>query len=405
MGTASTSRFVGTSVPLLPARAAAKPRPYPAGLTPLVSPLRPHCLARDRLRFWVPAAQRSRIDSTGTPIPISDDDLDRILAVISHSHAMGTRETYGSGLLVYHVFCDTRGVAEEQRCPAPPVLLLAFISACAGLYSGATLDNYFYAVRAWHLIHGAPWLINTAESSLALTGAARLAPPSSKRPKRVPFTVDLIAKIHSALDMSLPLHAAVFACLTTAFFTIARTGEFTVPSLTAFRASPSSYVTVGDIRYDEDRNGFKVVVFALPRTKVSPIGEDVYWAAQSGIVDPQAALRHHLALNQPPPSAAVFSWRHSTGLRPLTKSAFLACLQTAGDQLGTGMLKGHGIRIGGTLEYLLRGVPFDNVKAMGRWSSNAFLLYLRKHAVVLAPYLQDTPILEPFMHYALPPTR
>jgi hypothetical protein len=80
-------------------------------------------------------------------------------------------------------------------------------------------------------------------------------------------------------------------------------------------------------------------------------------------------------------------------------------LQAAGDCLGVGVLKGHGIQIGGTLEYLLRGVPFNNVKAMGRWSSDTFILYLRQHAVVLAPYLQDTPVLEPFMWYALPPPR
>jgi hypothetical protein len=104
---ASTSRFMEASAPLLTTRASATPRPYPAGLTPLVSPLSPHCLARDQLRFWVPMAKCSHIDSTDTPIPISDEDLDRILAVISHSHAVGTRETYGSGLLVYHVFCDT----------------------------------------------------------------------------------------------------------------------------------------------------------------------------------------------------------------------------------------------------------------------------------------------------------
>ncbi|KIK45362.1 hypothetical protein CY34DRAFT_78090 [Suillus luteus UH-Slu-Lm8-n1] len=372
---------------------------------PLPSPLRPHCLARDRLRLWIPVTTRSAVDGSGARVPVSEDDLDRILLVISHSHAPSTRETYGSGLLAYHVFCDTRNISEDQRCPASPVLLLAFIAACAGVYAGATLENYFYAVRAWHLLHGAPWLPNHAESSLALSGAAKLAPPSSKRPKRAPFTVELISRIRSVLDLSKPLHAAAFACLTTSFFTIARTGEFTVPSLASFRNDPSAHVKVRDIRYDQDRNGFKVVVFGLPRTKMSATGEDVYWAAQSGLVDPHAALQQHLAVNQPPPSAAIFSWRHAGGLRPLTKSAFLGCIQSAGDQLQTGALKGHGIRIGGTLEYLLRGVPFDSVKTMGRWSSNAFVLYLRQHAVVLAPYLQDTPILEPFMRYAIPPPR
>ncbi|KAH9913276.1 hypothetical protein B0H21DRAFT_669165, partial [Amylocystis lapponica] len=57
---------------------------------------------------------------------------------------------------------------------------------------------------------------------------------------------------------------------------------------------------------------------------------------------------------------------------------------------GWAPLKGHGLRIGGTLEYLLRGRPFEVVKAIGRWSGDSFQLYLRKHAVILAPYLQDT---------------
>jgi hypothetical protein len=80
----------------------------------------------------------------------------------------------------------------------------------------------------------------------------------------------------------------------------------------------------------------------------------------------------------------------------------MKCLQDANNHLGRESLKAHSIRIGGTLEYLLRGVPFEMVKTMGRWQSDAFLVYLRKHAVILAPYLQDHPILEPFMCYALP---
>ena len=52
-------------------------------------------------------------------------------------------------------------------------------------------------------------------------------------------------------------------------------------------------------------------------------------------------------------------------------------------------MHGHGIRIGATLEYLLRGIPFDVMKVKGRWVSNAFQLYLRKHNQILAPYMQS----------------
>jgi hypothetical protein len=56
-------------------------------------------------------------------------------------------------------------------------------------------------------------------------------------------------------------------------------------------------------------------------------------------------------------------------------------------------LKGHSLRIRGTLHYLLKGIPFDVVKTMGRWSSESFTLYLRRHALILAPFLQQQPVL------------
>lgn len=350
-------------------------RPYKPALTPIASPLRPHCLARDRLRLWIPGISRSRLDHTGSPVAVSDSDLDRILTVIAHSHAPSTRESYGSGLLAFHVFCDSRQVPEPQRCPASSILILAFIAACAGMYSGKTLENYLYSVRAWHLLHGQAWCVEQDQVSLALEGGKRLAPAASTRQKRAPFTESLIIRLRSALDLSLPLHAAVYACLTTSFFTLARTGEFTIPSLRSF--DPLAHIRVCDMRNETDRNGFRVTVFHLPRTKVAPAGEDVYWATQSGATDPHAAMTNHLDINKPLAGDALFSWRHRAGLRPLTRTQFLQCLQTASDQSGGGALKGHGIRIGGTLEYLLRGVPFESVKTMGRWSSDAFLIYLR----------------------------
>ncbi|KAG2066436.1 hypothetical protein BDR04DRAFT_1129987 [Suillus decipiens] len=283
--------------------------------------------------------------------------------MISHSHTPSTRETYGSGLLVYHVFCDSHNVLEEQCCPASSTLLLAFIAS------------------SWHLLHGQPWLVNQAQASLTLEGAKHLALARSTCPKQAPFTIELLLTIHSYLDLSTPLHAAIYSCLTMSFFTLIHTGKFTVPSLKNF--DPLTHVHVSDLCYKVNRHGFKVAVFHLPQTKTSRMGEDVYWATQSGPVDLQMALDNHLAINKPSLSDMLFSW-------------------VLIDHLGRGDLKGHGIRIGGTLEYLLHRVPFNNVKMMGWWSSDTFVLYLRQHVVILAPFLQDQLVLEPFMRYALP---
>ncbi|KIK78220.1 hypothetical protein PAXRUDRAFT_164588, partial [Paxillus rubicundulus Ve08.2h10] len=63
-------------------------------------------------------------------------------------------------------------------------------------------------------------------------------------------------------------------------------------------------------------------------------------------------------------------------------------------------------RIGLTLEYLLRNVPFDIIKVKGRWVSDAFLVYLRRHVQILTPYMQAQPSLhESFLRLTLQPVR
>ena len=245
--------------------------------------------------------------------------------------------------------------------------------------------------------------MNAPEMKAALDGAAILAPPSSRRPKRLPMTIDIINSLATRFDTSKPLDAAVFACLTTAFFSAARLGEFTLPTLKSF--IPDQHVKPSDVRRDQDRHGLKVTVFRLPRTKASIDGEDVYWADQPGVSDPQAALAKHFTVNNPPQDQPLFSWRHSNSLRPLTRNEFLKRINLAATELGIDSLKGHGIRIGAILEYLLRGDPFDVVKSIGRWSGESFVLYLRQHAVIIAPYIQGTPFMDVFTRYTMPPPR
>jgi nucleotide-binding universal stress UspA family protein len=52
-------------------------------------------------------------------------------------------------------------------------------------------------------------------------------------------------------------------------------------------------------------------------------------------------------------------------MKPLTKAKFIEVIHAAADEAGLDHLQGHGIRIGSTLEYLLRGVPFDVMKVRG----------------------------------------
>ncbi|KAH7916683.1 hypothetical protein BJ138DRAFT_1175551 [Hygrophoropsis aurantiaca] len=383
---------------------------YPADLTPVSSSLRPHCLAKDRLRLWKPVSAFSlssnAASGSASSTPLVESDLQRIQDVMIHAWAESTRESYGSGLLVFHIFCDSKAIPENQRAPASSTLISSFISCMAGSYSGKTVSNYLNGVRAWHILHGIQWALNDKEIEALLKAAESLTPPASKRKKRLPYTVDIIVAIRNQLDLGKPLDAAVYACLMTTFYATGRVGEFTVPRIDGFDGT--IHIKPSNVRNERDRNGLETTAFHLPRTKSAGLqGEDVFWARQNGPSDPEAAYLNHLHINAPPADGHLFAYKHNKDVhRPLTKHKFLARLNQATKAANIDPLQGHGIRIGSTLEYLLRGIPFDVMKVKGRWASDAFLLYLRKHAQIMAPYMQATPELhEGFVRYTMPPIR
>jgi hypothetical protein len=164
------------------------------------------------------------------------------------------------------------------------------------------------------------------------------------------------------------------------------------------------HVTRASVSTTTDCNGLLVTKFHLPRTKCSPIeGEDAYWATQEGPSDPRAALDNHLRVNQADGNAHLFAWKHARGLHPLSKKEVVKKSASIAITANLPELKGHGLRIGGMLEYLLHGISFEVIKMMGRWSSEIFTRYLRDHATILTPYIQASPILEPFTCYTIPP--
>jgi hypothetical protein len=111
------------------------------------------------------------------PVNLAANDLERIKGLLEEAWAGSTRESYGSGLLVYHVFCDRKGIPEEHRAPASPVLIAAFISTIAGAYSGNSVNNYLHGIRAWHILHGVEWKMDAAELATLLKAAEKTAPP------------------------------------------------------------------------------------------------------------------------------------------------------------------------------------------------------------------------------------
>ncbi|GJE98766.1 hypothetical protein PsYK624_150020 [Phanerochaete sordida] len=321
-----------------------------------------------------------------------------------HGWAESTLTTYGSALGMYHRACDELGLSEVDRAPVAPEVFAHVLAHLAGSVSQSALVNMQAAVRAWHLLNQLPWTVDRVLCSKILDAARAMAPAA--RAQRLPYTLAKLERALATLSTVDPLDVAVRACACVLFWAIARAGELTVPALT--RVDFARLVRPVHVRPDVDREGNTVTVIHVPYTKSSrERGEDLSFSAQHGPSDPVAAVDLQRKVNAPRDSEHLFAYRDASGRRrPLTRGVFLARMRRACQAGGFDALAGHAFRIGGTLEYLLRGLSLESVRTLGRWSSErAFALYLRNHSQIMAPYLQAVPRLRGFVSHALPPVR
>ncbi|KAH9056235.1 hypothetical protein EDB87DRAFT_1566789 [Lactarius vividus] len=318
-------------LPIPPATSPLKPpATYRPALAFSPSSLCPQCLAKDRLRLWTPAYSRPTTPDGHT---LDETDRERIKDTMLHAWEEDTRAAYGSGLLMWHQFCNEKHVPEPERAPATQDLLSAFVAHMAMAYSGKTISGYLSGIRAWHVLHSVPWALEKSEMDTMLRAACKLTPSTSKAKPRLPYTPTFISEVRKHLNLEDPLDAAVFACLTSCFYASARLGEFTARTINTFH--PDTHVTTCNLSYDQDRNGFKVTVLHLPSTKAAPRDrEDVFWATQLDDTDPTAALQKHLDVNQPLETSHLFAYRVKNARRPLTKAKFLETVGKAARAAG-----------------------------------------------------------------------
>ena len=119
------------------------PAPYPLHLTPSPSSLCPHCLAKDQLRKWTPVSQPPEHTDT---VMFIGAEREQVKEMMLHAWEEDTCTAYGAGLLMWHCFCDKKGVSEESRAPASQDLLSVFIAHLVAAYSERTILGYMNRV-------------------------------------------------------------------------------------------------------------------------------------------------------------------------------------------------------------------------------------------------------------------
>ena len=201
-----------------------------------------------------------------------------------------------------------------------------------------------------------------------LRGIRRLQGNTFTRPLRVPITLDLMVQLHiqfhrrfNYMDFTMLKAASLLA-----FFGMFRASEYLISHRTHF--DPAVTLTVKDIKFS---NNHSHITVRIKQSKTDPfrVGCNITIWANNGRMCPVTALRWYQL--QHPHTGPLFTFRDGTYL---SRQQFSSIIQQCIPDLN---LNTHSFRIGGASSAYAAGIPETTIQTLGRWSSDAYRLYIR----------------------------
>lgn len=312
---------------------------------------------------------------------------DNINKALLRAWAPATRKNYTSGINRFLSFCRRHNIHSKLILPANDFLLCAFVADISTYLTSLTIRNTLSALRAWHIEYG----FDFPRSERLLTLARSASLNQSTKPLRKPVTIDLILALHKNLVLHNSFDLAVFACALTAFWGLARLGEI-------LPVSKSADLSLLPSRHNITSISPSILTIHLPWTKTKKRkGDDIQLSSQLPIVDPVSVIHLFIRLNPALPSDPLFTFinTQTSSKTILLRSTFVTRCNEIWTKCGLPTFTGHSFRIGGASHLLRCGVHPDVVKAIGRWTSDSFLLYWRNLNLILPNHVTFLPLPQP----------
>ena len=283
--------------------------------------------------------------------------------------------SYSSAVNSYFTFCSSHSLPVE---PTPDTLSFFAVYMAHHIKPKSVssylsricnqLEPFFPDVRS----HRRHWLITKT-----LIGCRKMLPSTTTRKR--PISRTELTNVAQLYTTSTSLDDTLFlAILLTGFHGLLRLGELTWPDNSNLR----DYRKV--IMRSTVRVHPKSFEFTLPGHKADRLFEGNRVLIQSTELGDDAlrpftkflAMRDHLFPLRPE------LWLTESGTIP-TRTWFLKKFH----RHFTGNVGGHSLRAGGATALAEAGIPPHMIQAIGRWSSEAFQIYIRQHPIVLASHL------------------
>lgn len=291
--------------------------------------------------------------------------------LLSSGFAANTKNVYSNALKHFSKFRSSYQL--QQLWPVPREhwdLYLAFLFNKGLAYS--TASTYISAIRTQHKLLGLPDGSTQYPFVKMMEGYRRSNTASDSRmPITYPILEVIINKLNSVCHSQYEtlLFQAAFSL---AFFGLFRVGELVYGS--ADRADAPLLMT--DIIQMKHNQSFLV---KLRRSKTNQNGPPVLITidAIKTVACPVVAMQSYLSARHKL-AGTQYLFCHRDG-SPLTRYQFGAVLSKVvrSTMYSSERFKSHSFRIGAATWLAEKGIPYQEIKKKGRWSSDAFLRYIR----------------------------
>lgn len=308
----------------------------------------------------------------------TDECIQAEKLALEQSLAPSTTESYVNAVEKFIAWARALGFQDQEIQPASEDLICFYIAQFVGRFGESHARTHLNAIRQWHLQHGHTW-----ESSLRvetiINGIKKAKPASSIRSNRPPVTLDMMKTLRKGLNLRFPEDACCWAIACIAFWGACRLGELVTKRTT--EADNRTHPRVADIVHISD----DCSSIFLPYTKTHQNrGEITHIFRQEDELDPIMALKRHISLSRLSPNHLIATFLRPNGsMIQMSKDRFMELCNKVWMSKGGSRVTGHSFRIGGATVFLEYGVESDIVKRLGRWKSDAALLYWRNLPRVL----------------------
>lgn len=294
-----------------------------------------------------------------------------------------TRNTYGSALQSYLTFCKI------HKFPIRPTedTFSFYVTYMSHHIEPRSVDSYMSGI-ANQLEPYFPDVRRIRKSLLVsrtMKGCKRMLGSPTKR-KDALGVDDLVRAVASYPNPSYD-DKLFLALLHAGFFGVHRLGELVDADSPRDRSARKT-IKRASLKVSAD-----AITYTLPGSKADALFEGnivMFPRAVEGPAEPYDIILSYIRERD----RQVFGlcpqlWLDSRGRVP-TRSWFLARLHKLFDTPASSPapnIGGHSLRSGGATWYAILGFSDDRIQALGRWSSDAFKRYIRKHPVLLQALL------------------